>query len=335
LRPTVQRMLSATRLSGTPDHRPQCYTAPMPRRPQLGQGSLFETSRVQEQAASTERSYDHPQLFLGTSAFTADGWAGTFYPPGMKQTEYLAHYARTFRTVEIDSTYYGPPAASTVESWYRKTPADFIFAAKVPQVVTHEKVLKDCGPDFREFMERITLLKEKLGPLLFQFPRFDKFQFNSSREFIARLRPFLETLPQSRRYVVELRNPLWLNTELTGTLREFNIALALTDTSFLPRPWEFDKHHDIITADFVYVRWLGNRKEIEARTTTWDKSIIDRTNDLREWVKLCRQFVAERKVKRLFLFGNNHYQGHGPDTVKTFWRLWNEDRPTKISRGPD
>src|SRR6266576_743379 len=58
-------------------------------------------------------------------------------------------------------------------------------------------------------------------------------------------------------------------------------CLALTDTSFMPRPWEMKEKFDLITADFTYVRWLGNRKEIEEQTTTWDKTIIDRTGDLK------------------------------------------------------
>lgn len=62
----------------------------------------------------------------------------------MKSDDYLAYYASKFKTVEIDSTYYGTPAASTVESWYRKTPADFIFAAKVPQIVTHTTMPLNC-----------------------------------------------------------------------------------------------------------------------------------------------------------------------------------------------
>jgi uncharacterized protein YecE (DUF72 family) len=81
---------------------------------------------------------------------------------------------------------------------------------------------------------------------------------------------------------------------------------------------------DLITSDFAYVRWLGNRKQIETVTRVWDKTIVDRTDDLTHWVKLCGEIVAQRKVKRLFLYGNNHYQGHGPDTVKTFWQLWNQ-----------
>jgi uncharacterized protein YecE (DUF72 family) len=300
----------------------------MPKRPQTGQASLFESegiTRVTSSDLKIKRPYDHAQLFLGTSAFTANGWAGVFYPPGMKQTEYLAHYARTFRTVEIDSTYYGPPAASTVENWYRKTPPDFIFAAKVPQSITHHKMLLECDAELAEFMERITLLKEKLGPLLFQFPRFDKFQFKAGKNFISRLRPFLKTLPPANRYVVEIRNPTWLRTELSETLREFNVALALTDTSFMPRPWELDEPLDLVTADFAYVRWLGDRKDIETQTMTWDKTIIDRTADLKHWVALSRKIVAERKIKHLFLFGNNHYQGHGPATVRNFWRLWNDN----------
>lgn len=244
----------------------------------------------------------------------------------MKQTEYLVHYAKTFRTVEIDSTYYGTPAVSTVESWYRKTPPDFIFAAKVPQIITHEKMLTDCEAEFDEFIETISLLKEKLGPLLLQLPRFNQFEFKTGDEFLARLRPFLVRLPEkvATNLVVEIRNKPWLNQNLLDCLREHKVSLALTDTSFMPRPWELKKSLDLITSDFAYVRWLGNRKEIETQTTTWDKAIIDRTDDLTQWVQLLRQVVAERKLKRLFLFANNHYQGHGPDTVKAFWRLWNQ-----------
>lgn len=272
----------------------------------------------------SEGPYFADGLFLGTSAFTANGWPGSFYPAGTKPSEYLSFYAATFRTVEIDSTYYGTPSAATVNSWYHKTPPDFIFAAKVPQVVTHQKVLADCANEFAEFVERMSGLKEKLGPLLLQFPEFNKCEFKSGADFLERLRTFLKSTPKQSNLVVEIRNRPWLNEEFVNVLREHNIALALTDTSFMPRPWELKKPLDMITADFAYVRWLGNRKEIEKTTRVWDKTIVDRTDDLKHWVKLCREFIAQRKVKRLFLFGNNHYQGHGPDTIKAFWRLWNE-----------
>jgi uncharacterized protein YecE (DUF72 family) len=288
--------------------------------------TLFEMGKVESAPAleKIERPYSEEGLFLGTSAFTANGWSGSFYPTGMKPNEYLSFYATKFRTVEIDSTYYGTPSEANVEGWYRRTPPDFIFAAKVPQMVTHEKALANCDAEFNEFLERIDGLKEKLGPLLLQFPKFSKYEFKTSNDFIERLRPFLAKAPKQTRFVVEVRNPLWLNEKLLDTLREQEVALALTDTSFMPRPWEMKKPLNLITADFAYVRLLGDRKEIERHTTVWDRTIVDRTEDLQHWVKLCRQIVVERKIKHLFLFGNNHYGGHGPDTLKTFWQLWKE-----------
>ena len=273
-----------------------------------------------------ERPFSLPGVFLGTSSLTAAGWEGSFYPRGMRPQEFLRYYSSQFQTVEIDSTFHGTSAASTVTSWNEKTPGDFIFAVKVPQVITHEKVLVDCEPEFDEFTERMRLLGDKLGPILFQFPKFDKWVVKSADEFRARLQAFLKRAAQANasRFAVEIRNQDWLDTELTDLLREYNVALALTDTSFMLRPWEMKGTVDLVTADFVYVRWFGNRKQIETMTKSWDKTVVDRTEDLRHRVKLCREIVSERKVKHLFLFGNNHYQGHGPDTVKTFWRLWQE-----------
>jgi uncharacterized protein YecE (DUF72 family) len=97
---------------------------------------------------NVERPYSDPGLLLGTSSFTAAGWQGSFYPAGMQTRNFLSYYATQFKTVEIDSTYYGTPSASTVMNWHERTPPDFIFAAKVPQVVTHDKVLKDCEAEF-------------------------------------------------------------------------------------------------------------------------------------------------------------------------------------------
>jgi uncharacterized protein YecE (DUF72 family) len=88
------------------------------------------------------------ELRIGTCAFTASGWNGAFYPKGLKSTDYLRFYSERFDTVEIDSTFYGCPAAKTVTSWYDKTPNGFIFSVKVPQPITHEKILVDCSEEF-------------------------------------------------------------------------------------------------------------------------------------------------------------------------------------------
>jgi len=290
--------------------------------------TLFEMGKLEEagtlaNSLKIERPYSEPGLFLGTSAFTANGWPGSFYPPGMRSTDYLAYYATRFQTVEIDSTYYRTPSASTVSAWYQKTPPDFVFAAKVPQVITHEKILVNCEAEFEEFVDRMDILDEKLGPLLFQFPKFTKYQINAE-EFSRRLRFLLNRVKDlpTVRFAVEIRNKSWLDKRFTDLLGEYNVALALTDTSFMPRPWEMKERFDLVTTDFLYVRWLGDRHGIEKITQTWDKTVVDRKSDLLNWVDVLRAMVLNKQIRKLFAFMNNHYSGHGPAGIKLFWDLW-------------
>jgi uncharacterized protein YecE (DUF72 family) len=277
---------------------------------------------------SVARPCSEPGMYLGTSSFTASGWEGNFYPAGMKARDFLSYYATQFSTVEVDSTFYGAPSASTVTGWYEKTPPDFLFAAKVPQIITHEKVLLDCEAELDEFLTRMDLFHEKLGPLLLQFPHFDRCAFTSVAEFLPRLRFFLK-LAQGMspcKFAVEIRNKSWLDVRFADVLREYNVALVLNDTSFVPRPWEMKEQIDVVTSDFLYVRWLGDRKGIEKQTKTWDKPIVDRESDLRRWVDLLRRLVTDKRIRKIVAYANNHYAGHGPATVKLFWDLWTKNK---------
>ena len=113
-----------------------------------------------------------------------------------------------------------------------------------------------------------------------------------------------------------------MNAQFTDLLRKYKVAFVLMDQSWVPRPWEFKDKFDLITADFTYVRWLGDRKGIEAETETWDKVIWDRKTELKNWVSLFREFVTNKKNLKIFAFANNHFEGHSPATVKRFWDLW-------------
>jgi uncharacterized protein YecE (DUF72 family) len=168
-----------------------------------------------------------PQLRIGTSAFTADGWKGSFYPEKMQPRDFLTYYATKFDTVEVDSTFYHSPPASTVMGWNAKTPKGFGFALKIPQVITHEKCLVDCQDEFRAFLNAADLLGDKLGTLLFQFGYFNKKAFASGDDFLAVLKPFLKKLPKGYRFALEIRNKNWLNAEFAELLREHKVALVL------------------------------------------------------------------------------------------------------------
>ncbi|HUK32229.1 MAG TPA: DUF72 domain-containing protein [Candidatus Acidoferrum sp.] len=261
-----------------------------------------------------------PGIRLGTSAFTAAGWETAFYPAGMKPADYLTYYSTQFDAVELDNTFYRTPSIATVRGWYAKTPKNFIFAAKIPQVITHEKALRGAEGDLAAFLNVMDALGEKLGPLLFQFGYFNKKAFASVDAFLARLEPFLDKLPKDHRFAVEIRKKYWLVPKFVDALRSRKVALALVDQVWMPRPAELFAKMDPITADFTYVRWLGDRKGIEEKTKTWDKVIVDRLQDLENWVEVLRK-VHKRKIQ-ILAFANNHYAGFGPKTVEMFRTLW-------------
>ena len=238
----------------------------------------------------------------------------------MKPADYLSFYATRFNSVEVDSTFYRIPSLSTVKGWYEKTPKAFFFAAKIPQVITHEKVLVNCDDDVAQFLKVMDALGEKLGPLLFQFGYFNKKAFVGVNDFLARLRPFLKKLPKDHRFAVEIRNKNWLAPQFVETLRERGVALALIDQSWMPRPAQWFEKFDPITADFTYVRWLGDRKRIEEQTKVWDKIIVNRSHELQEWAEILGK-VHKRKIQ-IYAYANNHYAGCGPATVEMFQDLW-------------
>ena len=86
----------------------------------------------------------------------------------------------------------------------------------------------------------------------------------------------------------------------------------------MPKPMELK--FDPVTADLAYIRWLGDRKHIESQTTNWSKTVVDRTQEMSEWVKYCYPIV-KRGVK-VFAYANNHYSGYAPDSVEQFRKLW-------------
>jgi uncharacterized protein YecE (DUF72 family) len=260
-----------------------------------------------------------PDIRIGTSAFTAAGWAGSFYPNGMKPAEYLSHYATHFNTVEIDSTFYRTPAVSVVKGWAAKTPKDFLFALKVPQVITHEKVCRDCDDDLKHFLSAVDNLGDKLGVLLLQFGYFNKMLFKTQAEFIAVLEPLLKSLPTGYKFALEIRNKNWMDARFMDLLRKYKVGFALIDQSWVPRPWEFTTPLETNTAEFAYIRLLGDRKGIEAQTKVWDKVVVDRNADLKKWAG---EIDSIQKLKiPIYTYVNNHYAGCAPETVRAFQKM--------------
>ena len=268
-------------------------------------------------------------LRLGTSSWSSKDWVGVFYPPGTAATDFICAYAEHFSCVEIDATFYRIPRRTTVQAWADKTPDTFRFAAKVPQAVTHEAELVDCADMFAEFVDVMAELGAKRGPLLLQFPYYAKARRPPLDDFVGRLDAFLEAKPSGVDLAVEVRNKTWLRPALFDCLRRHGAALTLIAHPWLPTPARYGDPADLATADFAYVRWLGDRKAIESRTTTWNETIVDRAEDLDAWIPLLRALLDGKSVREIWGFFNNHYAGHAPDSIRLFVDRWLRADPAR------
>lgn len=210
---------------------------------------------------------------LKTLGFSAEGWVGTFYPEKTQPSDYLRLYSERLDTVEVDSTFYRIPAESTVENWYEQTPEGFIFAAKVPQAVTHEKCMEDCDEDMQRFLQAMSCLRKKRGPLLQQFPYYRRRSGMTPVDFAGRLGRFLPKLPRDWQLALKLRNKNRLGPRLLDALWKYGVALAIIDHPWMPRPSQM-LEPEVTTANLGYARLLGDRYEIEEITKKWDKTVI-------------------------------------------------------------
>jgi uncharacterized protein YecE (DUF72 family) len=170
--------------------------------------------------------------------------------------------------LEIDATFYALPSISTVKGWYGKTPSNFLFALKAPQEITHQRLLIDAESVMTEFLRSTGPLGTKLAVILLQFPYFNKQTFSKPSDFLRRLKPFLGSLPAEPRFAIEIRNKYWLTPRFLDLLRKHNVALALIDHPWMYPPKVLAAKPEFITTDFTYIRWLGDRKAIEALTKT-------------------------------------------------------------------
>ena len=277
------------------------------------------------------------ELHLGTSSWSSADWVGPFYPAGTPPREFLSFYATRYDTVEIDSTWYRSPGPSLVDGWREATPPGFVFAAKVPKSITHEKALVGCGPELAQFVKVMERLGPKLGPLLLQFEYVakgkDPEEYRTGADFLARLGPFLEGLPGGHRFVVEVRNEAWVGPRLLELLRRHGVALALTDYFTMPpvdRLVERLRTAGGHPAELAYVRFLGHHREMDrqvaaavgagTRQREWDSLLVDRTREMERWVPALRDLLARHFP--VFAYFNNHYAGFAPGSLELFKLIW-------------
>lgn len=239
---------------------------------------------------------------VGCSGWSYADWLGPFYPKDAKPQDYLKIYSQVFDCVEIDSTFYRAPSAMMVQHWYNSTPSGFNFAPKIPKRVTHDQHLENAESYMAHFTTTLGQLREKLGPFVIQLPP----SFKNPKHMKA-LKEFITNLSGNHRYAIEFRHKSWFSPEVEKLLAAHNISQVWSVNQYLTTP-------ATVTADFVYLRLVGDRTISE-----FNKVQRDQSEAMKGWSRTLGE-VGD-SVKERFVFFNNHFAGFGPGSANEFRRL--------------
>lgn len=229
---------------------------------------------------------------IGTSGWHYAHWAGLFYPDKLPKSKWFEYYAKDFDTVEINNTFYQLPKEETFNNWHKQAPKSFLYTLKANRYITHIKRLKDPAESLKRFFERACLLKENLGPVLYQLP--PNFQKD-----LDRLRAFLQALRKNWTAVFEFRHESWFSDDTYKLLREFNAGFCIHDMPGMKVP-------RVVTADIIYVRFHGPTGKYQGN---YSKSA------LQSWAKWLKEHIKEART--FYAYFNNDIGGHAVSNAKT------------------
>ena len=281
---------------------------------------------------------------IGVSGWRYEPWRGAFYPPGLRQDDELAYAAERLPTIELNGSFYSLQTPESYAAWYRATPEGFVFSVKGGRYITHLRRLKDVAKPLANFFASgLFNLKEKLGPILWQFPPSMKFDPGRFAEFMAMLphdtsaalalarrrdsrmtgRAALKVDAQRAvRHAIEIRHPTFLEPGFIALLRRYGVALVIADTGERwPQP------HDV-TANFVYMRLHGATELYKSRYSeemlqTWAARI-------EAWAAgnqpvdadLVAPAAAPARVARdIYCYFDNTDKLHAPDNARRLMEL--------------
>jgi uncharacterized protein YecE (DUF72 family) len=233
---------------------------------------------------------------IGTSGWNyKHWWNGEFYEKELKPSQWLGFFAEHFDTVEINSSFYRLPDEETFKNWRNQVPHRFTFAVKASRFLTHIKRLKDPEEPLALFLSRAKVLKERLGPVLFQLPPRMKADLERLDIFLRALKTYGGG--KKVRCVLEVRDASWLVPTVFDLLKKFRIALCFAD-------WRDLAITEPVTSDFIYVR----RHYGSAGGGNYGKRDLDRDiAQIRKWL------AADLDV---YMYFNNDMGGHAIRNAK-------------------
>jgi uncharacterized protein YecE (DUF72 family) len=280
---------------------------------------------------------------IGISGWTYKPWRGVFYPEDLPQREELAYAARQFTTIEINGTHYGLQRPESFQRWRDATPEGFVFSVKASRYITHLRRLREVETPLANFLASgLLALREKLGPILWQFPPSFRFDAERMENFLAMLprdteaaaeiarrhderlngRAFVDVNEaRPMRHCVEVRHESFMVPEFFELLRRFGVAFVFADTA---GKWPYAED---LTSDFVYARLHGDAQLYVSGYS--ERALRDWAARLRAWAKgHARDEGAKlvtphraRKVHDLYVYFDNDAKVKAPENARRLAEL--------------
>jgi uncharacterized protein YecE (DUF72 family) len=231
-------------------------------------------------------------FFIGTSGWSYSEWQTLFYPQSLNKKEWLHYYAKHFKVVEINATYYRLFPENVFVKWYKAAPNGFVYIVKVPQLITHKRKLVNCQTDIAKFCASVSLLKDKLGLILLQLPPNMPYD-------LTRLKEALLLFTDPTKVVVECRNPTWITANTKALLTEIGSIFCITDSPIilLKRNW--------LTAEIAYIRLHGRHQWYD-----YNYSHAELKNIARLAINMQKQ-----GAKQVYILFNNDMHAYAPENA--------------------
>lgn len=285
------------------------------------------------------------KIHIGISGWTFEGWRGDFYPKGVPQKKELEFASRKVNSIEVNGTFYSLQKPATFERWYSETPENFVFSVKAPQYITHIKRLKEVDGALANFLASgLLCLKEKLGPILWQFPpnvtlkddRFEKFFEmlpHDSKQAAKQAKRHSESLDGRTytkadgdfkvRHAFEFRHPSFMNPEFIDLMRKHGVAVVFAHAGGIKAPYMED-----LTADFVYARMHGQEEKFKKGYTKetlewWADRVSQWTQGKQPTDAQCMSDTKPKSIKRdAFIYFDTEAKEYAPyDALNLMQRL--------------
>jgi uncharacterized protein YecE (DUF72 family) len=233
---------------------------------------------------------------IGVGGWTYEPWRETFYPKDLTHKRELGFASRKLTSIEINGTYYGSQKPASFAKWHDETPDDFIFAVKGPRFTTNRRVLSEAAESIERFFSSgVMQLRDKLGPINWQFMQTKKFDPEDFEGFLKLLPKSVEG--RAIRHAVEVRHDSFRTSDFVALARDHEVAIVVAGDSDYPQISD-------PTAPFVYARIMGT-KEAEPHGCT--------AKALDLWAHRARQWASGSLADGLDTFGEDQPKATGRD----------------------